>query len=422
MDKIGKLATDIPGAPYTWRNGLVCYKNRVVIPLNSPIIKQLLREFHDSPIGGHSGVLRTYKRLAQQFYWPSMFQIVQDYVSSCDVCQRVKSETLAPAGLLQPLPIPCLVWDDITMDFIEGLPTSNGKNTILVVVDRLSKSAHFLALAHPFIAKMVAEKFVEGVVKLHGMPKSIISDRDLVFMSQFWQEFFKLSGIQLKMSSSYHPQTDGQSEVVNRCVEQYLRCYAHHHPRKWSFFLPWAEFWYNTTYHASTGMTPFQALYGRLPPTIPNYLMGTTPVHAVDQNLTSRNAILRQLKTNLHAATNRMKQVVDSKRRNIEYQKLGEPNNTTVELPLTDDEEEIVLEPEGILDTRSVKKGSRIFEESLVKWKRLPLDDATWEDTKMLQDRFINVNLEDKVPVQDRGIDELRRSQRVPKKNPRFIT
>ncbi|RVW72135.1 hypothetical protein CK203_057978 [Vitis vinifera] len=213
----------------------------------------------------------------------------------------------------------------------------------------------------------------------------------------------------------------GSPKSSNRCVEQYLRCYAHHHPRKWSFFLPWAEFWYNTTYHASTGMTPFQALYGRLPPTIPNYLMGTTPVHAVDQNLTSRNAILRQLKTNLHAATNRMKQVVDSKRRNIEYQieqqigkvayklnlpegskihpifhvsllkkKLGEPNNTTVELPLTDDEEEIVLEPEGILDTRS--------------------------------DRFINVNLEDKVPVQDRGIDELRRSQRVPKKNPRFIT
>ena len=416
-----------------------------------------------------------------------MFQIVQDYVSSCDICQRVKSKTLAPARLLQPLPIPCLVWDDITMDFIEGLPTSNGKNTILVVVDRLSKSAHFLALAHPFTAKMVVEKFVEGVVKLHGMPKSIISDRDPVFMSQFWQELFKLSGTQLKMSSSYHPQTDGQSEVVNRCVEQYLRCYAHHHPRKWSFFLPWAEFWYNTTYHASTGMTPFQALYGRLPPTIPHYLMGTTPVHAVDQNLTSRDAILRQLKTNLHAATNRMKQVADSKQRNIEYQvgdmvflklqpyrqqsvfckasqklasrfygpyqieqrigkvayklnllegskihpiflvsllkkKLGEPNNTTVELPLTDDEGEIVLEPEGILDTRWVKKGSRIFEESLVKWKRLPLDDATWEDTKMLRDRFINVNLEDKVLVQDRGIDEPRRSQRVPKKNPRFIT
>ncbi|KAL6323200.1 hypothetical protein AAG906_027482 [Vitis piasezkii] len=275
------------------------------------------------------------------------------------------------------------------------------------------------------------------------MPKSIISDRDPVFMSQFWQEFFN----------------------HNRCVEQYLCCYAHHQPRKWSFFLPWAEFWYNTTYHASTGMTPFQALYGRLPPTIPHYLMGTTPVHAVDQNLASRDAILRQLKTNLHAATNRMKQYqvgdmvflklqpyrqqsvfcrasqklasrfygpyqIEQRIGKVAYKlnlpegskihpifhvsllkkKLGEPNNTTVELPLADDEGEIVLELEGILDTRWVKKGSRIFEESLVKWKRLPLDDATWEDTKMLRDQFINVNLEDKVPVQDRGIDEPRRS------------
>ena len=105
------------------------------------------------------------------------------------------------------------------MDFIEGLPQSSGKNTILVVVDRLSKLAHFFALTHPYTAKMVAEKFVDGVVKLHGMPRSIISDRDPILISHFWREFFKMSGTQLKMSSAYHPQMDGQSEVVNICVE-----------------------------------------------------------------------------------------------------------------------------------------------------------------------------------------------------------
>ena len=105
------------------------------------------------------------------------------------------------------------------MDFIEGLPSSQGENTIFVVVDRLSKSTHFLALTHPFSSKMVAEKFVDGVVKLHGMPSSIISDRDPIFISNIWREFFKLSGTQLKMSSAYHPQTDGQTGVVNRCVE-----------------------------------------------------------------------------------------------------------------------------------------------------------------------------------------------------------
>ena len=195
MARISKLAATKPGLPYTNCQGLTFYKNRVVVPPQSHIPNQLLREFHDSPLGGHSGVLRTYKRIAQQFYWPSMYHMVNEYVSSCDVFQRAKASTLSHAGLLQPLPIPCQVWDDITMDFIEGLPPSQGKNTILVVVDRLSKSAHFLALTHPFSAKMVAENFVDGVVKLHGMPSSIISDRDPIFISNFWREFFKLSGV-----------------------------------------------------------------------------------------------------------------------------------------------------------------------------------------------------------------------------------
>ena len=113
------------------------------------------------------------------------------------------------------------------MDFIEGMPKSHCHDTILVVVDSLSKYAHFLALTHPFTAKVVADTFVEGVVMLHGMPKSIISDRDLIFVSKFWQEFFVMSGTKLKMSSSYHPQTDGQFEVVNRCLEQYLHSFVH---------------------------------------------------------------------------------------------------------------------------------------------------------------------------------------------------
>ncbi|RVW24823.1 Transposon Tf2-12 polyprotein [Vitis vinifera] len=121
------------------------------------------------------------------------------------------------------------------------------------------------------------------------------------------------------MSSAYHPQTDGQIEVFNRCVEQYLRCLVHQQPRKWYSLLPWAEFWYNTTYHASTGMSPFQALYGRPPPMIPHYQLGSSPVNEVDQNLASRDDLFHQLKLNLHQASNRMKQIADSKRRDIEF-------------------------------------------------------------------------------------------------------
>ncbi|XP_057986604.1 uncharacterized protein LOC131171153 [Hevea brasiliensis] len=204
MLRIGQLASDRPGQPYIWKNGLIFFKNRVVIPPQSDLPTQLLQEFHDSPSGGHSGVLRTFKRIAQQFYWPHMRLQIQKYIAACSVCQKNKSATTLPAGLLQPLPIPHQVWDDIAMDFIDGLPPSSGKTSVLVVIDRLSKYAHFLPLSHPYSAKVIAELFVNGVVKYHGMPRSIVSDRDPIFMSHFWREFFKLSGTQLNMSSSYH--------------------------------------------------------------------------------------------------------------------------------------------------------------------------------------------------------------------------
>ncbi|KAF2292988.1 hypothetical protein GH714_034621 [Hevea brasiliensis] len=136
MIKLGSLASENPGAPYSWRNGLILYKNRVVVPPKSDLTLKIMQEFHDSPSGGHSGILRTYKRVAPQFYWPSMRKQIQEYIAACTVCQKNKTVTSSPAGLLQPLPIPHQVWDDIAMDFIDGLPTSHGKNSILVVTDR----------------------------------------------------------------------------------------------------------------------------------------------------------------------------------------------------------------------------------------------------------------------------------------------
>jgi hypothetical protein len=140
-----------------------------------------------------------------------------------------------------------MAWQSISMDFVEGLLPSRGKNCILVVVDRFSKYSHFIPLSHPFTAMTVAKSFLASVYRLHGMPTSIISDRDRVFTSQFWQELFRLTGVTLKMSSAYHPQTDGQTERVNQCLETFLRCFVSATPSKWAGWIYLAEFWYNTS-------------------------------------------------------------------------------------------------------------------------------------------------------------------------------
>ena len=189
-----------------------------------------------------------------------------EFVTACLTCQQHKGEHVPTPGLLQPLPIPFKPWTDISMDFIEGLPKSNHKEDILVVVDRFSKYSHFISLSHPFSAKDVAALFFEQVHKLHGLPATIVSDRDAVFLSQFWTQLFKKLGTQLCHSTAYHPQTDGQTERVNQCLENYLRCMTSDHPKQWSTWLAMAEWWYNTTYHTAIKMSPFEALYGYPPP------------------------------------------------------------------------------------------------------------------------------------------------------------
>ena len=185
------------------------------------------------------------------------------------------------------------------MDFITALPVSRGMSTILVVVDRLSKYIHLGALPANFTVAKVAELFMEIVVKHHGFPKSIISDRDPIFVGTFWQCLFELSGTKLSMSSSYHSQTDGQTEVVNRGLEQYLRAFVQDNPKTWLFFLCWAEFHYNSSFHSSLKMSPFQALYGRTPLAIPCYTRTSSSIQAVDDILTQRDQLLRTLKRNL---------------------------------------------------------------------------------------------------------------------------
>lgn len=196
-------------AGYAYKHGVLYYKNRLVIPENSDWIPKFLEEFHATPQGGHSGFYRSYRKIVANLYWRGMKGDVQQYVQACDTCQRQKYVTSAPSGLLQPLPIPERVWEDISIDFITSLPRSRGFEAILVVVDRLTKYCHFVPLKHPYTAKTLAKIFVKEVVQLHGVPNSVVSDCDPLFMSLFWKEFFKMQGTKLQMSTAYHPQSDG---------------------------------------------------------------------------------------------------------------------------------------------------------------------------------------------------------------------
>ena len=303
----------------TLRDGVWFQNGKVFLSPNSTLIPLILTDSHSSPIGGHFGFHKTLHRIGQSFIWPKMRQAVKDFLNTCEVCQQYKVDCMKPAGLLQPLPIPTQSWIDVSMDFIEGLPMANGYSVIMVVVDRLTKYAHFVPMKHPFSAASVARAFVTNVVRLHGVPTSIVSDRDKVFTSNFWQALFRLQGTKLCMSSSYHPQTDGQSEVVNRTLEQYLRCFAGSQPKKWVEWIPWAEFSYNTSIHSATKITPFEAVYGKPPPSLLTYVPGTARVQAVDEYLQDRDQILRELRRNLQISQERMKTQANQHRREVSF-------------------------------------------------------------------------------------------------------
>ena len=218
---------------------------------------------------------------------------------ACSICQQNKHENVATPGLLQPLPIPHAPFIDISMDFIDGLPKYEGKDVIMVVVDRFSKYAHFMCLSHPYSAPTVAKIFMDNVYKLHGLLTSVVSDRDPVFLSKFWKELFTIQGVNLLYSSAYHPQTDGQTEIVNKCVENYLRCMTGTNPNQWARWLSLAEWWYNTNFHSSTQLTPYEILYGFPPPIHVPYFPRDSTVESIDDILTRREEMLKQVKKNL---------------------------------------------------------------------------------------------------------------------------
>ena len=316
MDLITKLSVDTNAAPhYSFKNGILTFKGRVYIGNTDSLKQQLLETFHKSTLGGHSGERATYQRLKLVFHWPNMNQEVKDYIKACPVCQKNKAEHTPYPGLLEPLPIPDMAWTHISMDFVEGLPKSNNTDVILVVVDRFTKYAHFLALSHPFTVSDVITLFLEHIFKLHGLPAVIVTDRDRVFTSNLWRALFKSLGIKLHLSTSYHPETDGQTERVNQCLENYLRCMCFNTPKKWYYWLSLAEWWCNTSFHTSLNITPFQALYGFHPPMVVEVVLPDCPDDNAREILQNRQLATQLIRDNLIKAQSRIKHQADKNRK-----------------------------------------------------------------------------------------------------------
>ena len=271
-----------PRPPYSLRNGLLHFNEKVCVPIGN-IRLSLLHDTHDIPSAGHLGVKKTAARLSTTYHWKSLKNTVQDYVKSCDVCQRTKNSTQKPFGLLQPLSVPTQKWESISMDFITPLPKpARGNAGLFVVVDRLTKLIRIAATPAHVDAPEVARLFHTHVYRHHGLPLEIISDRDPIFMSKFWTNLFGMLRVKLRPSSAYHPETDGQTEVVNRKVEEILRCFVNHNQSNWDLFLIDLEFAYNSAPHSSTTLSPFFLTYGTEPRGAPFGLTTTSNPAATD--------------------------------------------------------------------------------------------------------------------------------------------
>ncbi|WVZ59631.1 hypothetical protein U9M48_009745 [Paspalum notatum var. saurae] len=301
-------------------DGTVWHGDRICVPNIKSIRDLILKEAHETAYSIHPGSEKMYQDLKQKFWWYGMKREVAEYVALCDVCQRVKAEHQKPAGLLQPLKIPEWKWEEIGMDFIVGLPrTQSGFDSIWVVVDRLTKVAHFIPVKTTYSGAKLAELYMSRIVCLHGVPKKIVSDRGTQFTSHFWKRLHESMGTKLNFSSAYHPQTDGQTERTNQILEDMLRACAIQYGTSWDKSLPYAEFSYNNSYQASIKMSPFQALYGR---------RCRTPLHwdqPGEKQLFGPGIIedaerqVRMIRENLRIAQTRQKSYADNRRRDLEF-------------------------------------------------------------------------------------------------------
>lgn len=450
--------TEIHNGTFHLYKGDLFYLNRLCVPKNGNLKVQILQECHDAPFSGHLGFNKTYNKIKHSFFWPGMKGDIRNYVRECLQCQQVKVEQQKRAGQMEPLDIPSQKWESISMDFITKLPTTRGGyDTIFVVVDRLTKMAHFYPMRKTDTALQVARLFVKEIFRIHGMPKSIVSDRDSKFTSNFWKATFQSIGTELRMSTAFHPQTDGETERVNRVLEDMLRMYVNEKQTNWSEYLPLIEFAYNSSWHASICMTPFEAMYGYNCLTPVHFSHDANKVDMSREMLRKMDDELSRIKKHIKHAQHRQKFYYDKSKRRVDFKegdlvflqvkpkrttlilgkdkrltprfagpfkilkKIGNlayrldlpshvkahpvfhvtllkkyvanANHVLQETSRLKDDGTLEVHPEIILDRRSRTLRNRDVVEILIKWDIYPIEDATWVDVDKLHEEFPSFQL-----------------------------
>ena len=300
--------------------GLWYFQDRIAIPSVAAVRQALIAECHDCPSAGHQGVTKTLQRVARRFWWPHMSRSVHSYVTACSSCQLNKPVNQLPAGLLQPLPVPERKFAHITLDLITDLPlTASGCDAVLTVVDRLTKYVCFAPLRKDASAKDVASAFRRVWYRQFGLPSVIISDRDRRFLSHFWQALFQALGTELRFSTAFHPQTDGQSERANRTLEEYLRHFVGPRQDDWDQYLDLAEFAVNDSVNPSTGYSPFYLAFGQSPSSPLDVAVSEVLAPAAQSSVSEMTDTLRHARSKLEEARVRMAAQVNARRRDVSF-------------------------------------------------------------------------------------------------------
>ena len=318
-DPLAKQYRDNPPHPWSWQDDLLLHDNLIYIPDDLRI--ELMQMHHDDPLAGHYGVAKTIELLLRNYYFPGIHAYVKKYVSTCDLCSRGKTPRHLKHGELAPLPVPAGPWKGITCDLIVDLPISNGYDCIFVFIDRFTKMCHLIPCTKSTTSPQFAKMFLDHIIRLHGIPDSIVSDRGSIFTSHFWKALSKFLNLDKRLSTSFHPQTDGQTERMNQIVEQYLRIHCNYQQDNWSNLLSLAEFSYNNAQHSTIGCSPFYANYGYNPQfSVDIRQFSKYPVPAAKEMADRLKTLHEDLSELIKVAQNQQAKYYDAKHKRVEYQ------------------------------------------------------------------------------------------------------